>query len=42
MLSSKLWRKNLELGTLLVEDQLVEEDFVGELEEHSMEGGARG
>ncbi len=43
VLSSKLWRKNLELGTLLVEDQLVGEDFVAELEEeHSMGGGCEG
>jgi len=35
-----LWRKkNLELGTLLEEDQLVGEDFVAELEEHSIGAG---
>ncbi len=40
LLSSKLWRKkNLELGTLLEEDQLVGEDFVAELEEHSIGAG---
>jgi hypothetical protein len=31
--------ENLELGTLLEEDQLVGEDFVTELEEHSIGAG---